>query len=54
MYLSDPVTVLSRGLAFLNHPPPKTLGTLASLWDWAIENWSLAKLRPAEGKSSKG
>ncbi|WP_225972358.1 tRNA glutamyl-Q(34) synthetase GluQRS [Hydrogenovibrio thermophilus] len=36
---------LRAALTFLNHSPPKELNTLIPLWDWAVENWRLLKVK---------
>jgi len=42
----DVVEQLYRALSFLGQQPPRTLleADRDSLWQWAIENWSLAKI----------
>lgn len=45
--LGDPVGELYRALNALRQSPPPDLSTanLSSLWDWAVDNWEIARLR---------
>ena len=46
LHAEDPVSALSRAMAFLGHEVPEEIqrGSLQSFWDWAIANWSLARV----------
>ena len=43
---NNPVPALWQALDFLGQQPPRALrgGSLAELWDWAMRNWSLARV----------
>jgi glutamyl-Q tRNA(Asp) synthetase len=43
---AQPVPALVAALAFLGHQPPAELAraTLKHFWDWALQNWSLARV----------
>lgn len=43
---SEPVPALWRALDFLGQQPPLDLcgGSLSELWQWALRNWSLARI----------
>ncbi len=36
--------VLIEALLFLGHFPPKSLGSIDSIWKWGIENWQLSRI----------
>jgi len=38
----SPVKILRAALIFLGHKPPE--GSLASTWDWSLENWSIGRV----------
>ncbi|MGH2362983.1 MAG: tRNA glutamyl-Q(34) synthetase GluQRS, partial [bacterium] len=42
----NPLPALVAALSFLGQRPPQELtrGTIKELWDWAMRNWSLARV----------
>ncbi len=46
VHAKQPVYTLSRVMDFLGHPVPENIreGSLQQFWDWAIGEWSLARI----------
>jgi glutamyl-Q tRNA(Asp) synthetase len=40
----QPAVVLRQALSVLGHPPPVTVSSLASLWEWATTHWDLSRV----------
>jgi glutamyl-Q tRNA(Asp) synthetase len=48
----DPLSALLRALAHLDQPlPPERPASLDDFWQWAIDNWSLARVPPLTMKA---
>ena len=41
---SDALRLIRDALTFLGHTPPKELGAVDELWQWAIGNWSVERI----------
>lgn len=40
----QPVIAFRQALDVLGHPPPASLTTLSSLWEWALTHWDLSRV----------